>query len=208
VYNKKGLKTFHYKDLSIEVHPEVYDPAEDTYLMLDSIEFKKEDNVLEIGTGCGIIALECCRKGVNVICTDINPLAVELVKKNYLINQEKLLGNFEVRLGDLFEPILDFETFDVIIFNPPYLPTRKKDLVGGWIDTAFNGGESGLETTKRFIQDLSRFLKKDGKAYLIFSSQSDKKKLDSAIKKSKLKSDIIKSQKFENETISVYCLKK
>ncbi|MCK4995751.1 MAG: hypothetical protein KAR55_02585, partial [Thermoplasmatales archaeon] len=62
--------SFHYKSLLIETHSEVYDPAEDTYLLLDAIDIKKNDSVLEIGTGCGIIALECARIGANVICTD------------------------------------------------------------------------------------------------------------------------------------------
>lgn len=201
-------KSFHYKDLLIETHFEVYDPAEDTYLLLDSIDVNKDDYVLDVGTGCGLIALECARIGANVVCTDINPIAVELVKKNYLMNQNKLVGNFEVRNGDLFDPMLSSETFDVIIFNPPYLPTRKDEKVGGWLDVATDGGKSGLEVTKRFIGGLPRFLKKDGRAYFIFSSQSDVGELKSIVKEKKLKSEIVKTQNFENETLSVYCLKK
>ena len=203
-------KTFHYKNLIIETHPEVYDPAEDTFLMLDAIEIKNYDSVLEIGTGCGIIALECARIGANVICTDINPFAVELVKKNYFMNQNILIGNFEVRSGDLFSPILSYETFDKIIFNPPYLPTRKKDLTkgSGWFDVSTNGGKSGLNATKRFIEGLPSFLKSNGRAYFIFSSLADKNELDSIIKRNQLNSNIILSQNFDDETLSVYCLTK
>ena len=201
-------KSFHYKSLLIETHSEVYDPAEDTYLLLDAIDIKKNDSVLEIGTGCGIIALECARVGANVICTDVNPIAVELVKKNYMVNQGILNGNFEVRLGDLFSPLLSSETFDVIIFNPPYLPTKKDEHVGGWYDVALNGGKFGLDVTIRFIEGLSKFLKKNGKAYFIFSSLSDKKKLEQIIKKNKLDSEIILNKKFDDETLSVYLLKK
>ncbi|MCK4364692.1 MAG: methyltransferase [Thermoplasmatales archaeon] len=200
--------SFHYKSLLIETHPEVYDPAEDTYLLLDAIDIKKNDSVLEIGTGCGIIALECARIGANVICTDINPIAVELVKKNYLMNQSILNGNFEIRLGDLFSPLLSSETFDVIIFNPPYLTTKKDDHVGGWYDVALNGGKSGLDATKRYIEGLPKFLKKNGEAYFVFSSLSDKKKIDSIIKKSNLDAKVIQDKKYNDETLSVYLLKK
>lgn len=200
--------SFHYKSLLIETHSEVYDPAEDTYLLLDAIDIKKNDSVLEIGTGCGIIALECARIGANVICTDINPIAVELVKKNYMMNQSLLNGNFDIRLGDLFSPLLSSETFDVIIFNPPYLPIKKDEHVGGWYDVALNGGKFGLDVTKRFIEGLSKFLKKNGKAYFIFSSLSDKKKLEQIIKKNKLDSEIILNKKFDDETLSVNLLKK
>ncbi len=201
-------KSFHYKSLLIETHSEVYDPAEDTYLLLDAIDIKKNDSVLEIGTGCGIIALECARIGANVICTDINPIAVELVKKNYMMNQSLLNGNFDIRLGDLFFPLLSSESFDVIIINPPYLPIKKDEHVGGWYDVALNGGKFGLDVTKRFIEGLSKFLNKNGKAYFIFSSLSDKKKLDQVIKKNKLDSEIILNKKFDDETLSVYLLKK
>lgn len=201
-------ESFHYKDLLIETHPEVYDPAEDTYLLLDAINIDKNDSVLEIGTGCGIIALECARIGANVICTDINPIAVELVKKNYLMNQNLLNGNFEVRFGDLFSPVLSSETFDVILFNPPYLPTEEDDHVGGWYDAALNGGKSGIDVTKRFIEHLSKFLKKNGRAYFVFSSLSDKKKLESIIESSGLESKIVAAKKYDDETLSVYLLKK
>ena len=163
---------------------------------------------MEIGTGCGLIALVCARLGANVICTDINPFAVELVKKNYMMNQNILKGNFEVRIGDLFSPILSSETFDVIIFNPPYLPTQKDELVGEWFDTATSGGEDGLLFTKRFIEELPIYLNKEGSAYFVFSSLSDRKKLDSILNSNKLIYEVIKSQHFNDENIDIYLVKK
>ena len=206
--NDDTSKVFHYKDLLIELHPEVYNPAEDTFLLLESINIKKDDSVLEIGTGCGLVALECARIGANVICTDINPYAVELVKKNYIMNQNILKGNFEVRIGNLFSPVLSSETFDVIIFNPPYLPTKKKELVGGWLDIATAGGKDGLLYTKRFIEELPLYLNKDGNAYFIFSTLCNRDKLESILNKTKLNHKVIKSQHFNDETIDIYLIKK
>ena len=203
-----SVKIFHYKDLTIELHPEVYDPAEDTFLLLDTIRINKDDSVLEIGTGCGLIALACARLGANVICTDKNPIAVELVKKNYLMNQKILKGNFEVRIGDIFSPILSSETFDVIIFNPPYLPTKKGELVGGWFDTATNGGKDGLLFTKRFIKELPPYLNKNGSAYFVYSTLSERVKLESILNKTNLIYNVIKSLCFNGETIDIYLLKK
>ena len=200
--------TFHYKDLLIETHNNVYDPAEDTFLLLEVINVKKDDFVLEIGTGCGIIALECAKLGANVVCTDINPLAVELTKCNYLRNELLLNGNFEVRIGDLFSPVYSYELFDVIIFNPPYLPTKKGERIGGWLDAATDGGKSGLDTTKKFIEMVPKFLKDKGKAYFVFSSLADKNKLEHLIKKNKLYHEIILSKKYDDEILYVYLLKK
>ena len=207
--NKDIYKTFNYNKLSIELHPEVYDPAEDTFLLLESIEVKKDNSVLEIGTGCGIIALECARIGANVICSDINHYAIKLVKRNYQRNKPIMKGKFDVRIGDLFDVVKSQEKFDVIIFNPPYLPTKKNDFVGGsgWFDVATNGGINGLSLTKRFIEELKYHLKRQGRAYFVFSSLADRKKLEYILTESKLKYRIVKSQKFIDEIINIYQVK-
>jgi release factor glutamine methyltransferase len=208
--NKESpCRVFHYSELTLRIHPEVYEPAEDTFLLIDALDIKKGKSVLEIGTGCGIIALECARVGANVICTDINPYAVELTKKNYLENKSLLIGNFEVRKGDIFEPIKENEVFDIIVFNPPYLPTKKDELIGGsgWFDIATNGGIDGIKITSKFIAGLPKYLRKNGKVYFVHSSLSDRDKIEAIIKKYKFQFKIIKSCSFNDETISVFCLK-
>ena len=207
---ESSVKFFHYNKLTLELHPEVYDPAEDTFLLIEALSIKKDISVLEIGTGCGLISLECARVGANVVCTDINPFAVNLTKRNYTINKPLIKGSFEVRKGDLFKPIKDKEVFDLIIFNPPYLPTKRNELTGGsgWFDVATNGGIDGLRFTKRFIDKLDLFLKEYGSAYFIFSSLSDRTKLENYIKKRKFRFDVISNNRFNDETISVYKLKK
>ncbi len=205
-----STKFFHYKELYLEIHPEVYDPAEDSFLLIRALDLVKGSAVLEIGTGCGLIALECARVGANVVCTDINPYAVALAKRNYSRNKSLIKGSFEVRKGDLFRPIKEKEIFDVIIFNPPYLPTKKNELVGGsgWFDVATNGGLDGIKITTSFIDKLQLFLNEKGKAYFIFSSLSDSHTLESFIKKKKFQYRVVLSSSFNCETISVYCLTK
>jgi release factor glutamine methyltransferase len=201
---------FHYKNLIIELHPEVYEPAEDTFLLLESIDLKPNDIVLEIGTGCGIIALVCASRKADVICTDINPYAVALVKRNYKKNKTLIKGKFEVRKGDLFSKIKDNEIFDVIIFNPPYLPTKKNELVGGsgWFDIATDGGKEGLNLIKRFIDGLGKYLSKNGKVYIAFSSLCNIKKFSLYISKAELKAKVVSSYNFNDETLFVYCISK
>ena len=72
---------------------------------------------------------------------------------NYNLNKSLLTKNFEVRKGDLFSVLKSNEIFDIIIFNPPYLPTKPEGHVGGsgWFDIATDGGLDGLDVTKRFI---------------------------------------------------------
>ena len=205
--NKKPPnKTFHYNGLAIELHSEVYEPAEDTFQLLEVLDVNECDRVLEIGTGCGIIALECARRGAKVVCTDINPHAVELTQSNYSKNLSLLKGNVQVRCGNLFSVVKPGERFDVVIFNPPYLPTRAKDRIGGsgWFDVATDGGATGLVVTKRFIEGLYKHLAKNGRAYFVFSSLSDRKKLDTYLSNAKLKSEILLSRRFNDEKIDIY----
>jgi len=201
---------FHYKGLEIETSLEVYDPAEDTFLLLDSIDIKKFDSVFEIGTGCGIIALYCAKLGANVICSDINPFAITLVKENLERNKSNIKGTVEIQHGDLFSVLKPKEKFDIIIFNPPYLPSKKDDLIGGngWFDKAVDGGIDGLSAIRRFIEGLNKHLESNGKAYFVFSSLSDRKKLEKIISKSGFEFKIVNSKKFDDETLDVYILSK
>jgi release factor glutamine methyltransferase len=202
---------FSYKGLEIETHPEVYDPAEDTFLLLDAIDtIDKNYMVFEMGTGCGIIGLYCAYKGADVVASDINPYAVELTKKNHEKNNSLIKGNFEVRQGDLFSVLKSNELFDVIVFNPPYLPSKKQDLIGGsgWFDKAVNGGVDGLNIIKQFIEGLQEHLKTNGKAYFVFSSLSDRNKLEKIILKSRLDSKVLINKRLNNEILEVYGLKK
>jgi len=168
----------------------------------------EDDTVLEIGTGCGLIALECARQGAKVVCTDINPYAIELVKRNYLRNQPMLKGTVEVRCGDLFSVLKSDERFDIAIFNPPYLPTRPEERIGGtgWFDIATDGGVDGLSLTKRFIEEVGKYLSKQGRAYFVFSSLSDRKKLDVYLSNVELKYKVTLSRLFNDEQIDIYCI--
>jgi release factor glutamine methyltransferase len=203
-------RLFHYNELTIKLHPEVYEPAEDTFLLLEALVVKKGDTVLEIGTGCGLIALECAYNGASVVCTDINPYAVKSTKSNYSINKKLIKGRIEIRKGDLFSPIKDNEIFDVIVFNPPYLPTKKGELIGGsgWFDIATNGGSDGLKHTKKYLDKLNFYLKECGCAYFIFSSLSDRKALENYINKNNFDFNIVSSTRFNDEVLTVYKIKK
>lgn len=201
-------KVFHYNGLKIELHPEVYEPAEDTFQVLEAIKINGDEKVLEIGAGSGLISLECARQGARVVCTDINPYACEYVELNFLKNSSLIKGNLKVRKGDLFSPIKKDEKFDIIIFNPPYLPTNSDERVGGsgWFDIATDGGKDGLDATKRFISEVKNYVHKDGLAYFVFSSLSNREKLDFLLSKAQLNAKVVLSRLYDDEYIDIYCI--
>jgi len=195
---------FHCNGLEIESDFEVYEPAEDTFLLLETLDVQPHDSVLELGTGAGLIALECARKGAKVICSDINPFAVRLTRRNIERNQRLLKGPIEVRQGDLFHVLRPSERFDKIVFNPPYLPTKSSERVGGWFDVATDGGRDGLRLTRLFLHEVTKHLLEHGHASFIFSTLSNRSSLEKTLNQEHLSFEIRTRRNFEGEELDVY----
>ena len=73
-------------DFKLNFDENVYVPAEDSYLLADSLEISEGQSVLEIGTGSGIVAMYASRLTDNITVTDINFDACELARKNFEAN--------------------------------------------------------------------------------------------------------------------------
>jgi len=76
----------------------------------------------------------------------------------------------------------------------------------GWFDIATDGGVDGLKVTKQFIDGLSKHLHKDGHAYFVFSSLSDRKKLETYISKAGFSAKVVNSNRYNDEVIDIYCI--
>ncbi|ALM76302.1 HemK2/MTQ2 family protein methyltransferase [Thermococcus barophilus] len=153
-----------YYGLRIKLHPQVYEPAEDTFLLAENLKIREGDIALDMGTGTGIIALLMAKKAKFVLGVDINPIAVELAKENARINEIK---NVEFRVSDLFENVEG--KFDIITFNSPYLPGEAGELKEP-IDLALIGGKRGREVLDRFISQVKDYLKPNGIVQVVQSS--------------------------------------
>lgn len=176
----------------------VYHPAEDTYLLAENLNVEKNDVVLDVGTGCGIIALLSAKKAKEVVAIDINPYAVKCAKKNAKLNN--LSDKIEFIIGDLFQPLRKKKKFTKIFFNPPYLPieNEKKD---DWIEYAWRGGITGRKIIKRFITDVHNHLKRGGKIFLVQSSLSSFEKTIQELKEKGIISHVLAKREFMFETI-------
>jgi len=72
---------------------------------------------LDLGTGCGLLALLASARSERVVATDKNARAVAFAAFNARLNG---IGNVECRAGDLFEPVAG-QRFDLMMSNPPYV---------------------------------------------------------------------------------------
>ncbi len=148
--------------IDIDIAPEVYNPSDDSFLLVSVLEVSPGERVLDVGTGSGIAALHAAKAGARVTAVDLNPNAVTCARLNALRNDLKV----EVLVSDLFQNVKG--VFDVITFNPPYLP--EEGAPSTWMERAWSGGADGAEVVVRFLDEAWKFLAPGGRIYIILSS--------------------------------------
>ncbi len=161
-------------ELDIEIYEGVYEPSDDTFLLLSMIDVNGGEEILEIGCGSGIISLHCSAQNCDVLSVDKDERAL----KNTKTNARKNDLNISVKKSHLFSNITK-DDWDMIIFNPPYLPK------GGILpeDDRWDGGKRGDEVIVRFLEDAGEYLKPDGKLYTCYSSLSPTERIEELIEK-------------------------
>jgi len=177
---------------------EVYPPAEDSWLLEEAIkkENLKGKNCLDMGTGSGIQSKAMLEAGAEkVTAVDINPDAIMQAKKN----NSKLIDKITFFEGDLFKFIHNnpLEKFDLIAFNPPYVPSD--DI--RWKDT--DGGEKGREIIDIFTREFDKYLAKGGVLLLLISSLNNEKEVLEALDKKGFVSNIILEKKLFFEKLLI-----
>lgn len=140
----------------------VYQPAEDSQLLAETavVHVDNGDRVLDAGTGSGFVARKIIDEaGGRVVGSDLNPHACRQAS-------ERGVPVVRANLLDAFATM----AFDVVVFNPPYLPAGGDRGWNDWMETALSGGETGREVVAPFLHDLRRVLAPDGEAFVLVSS--------------------------------------
>lgn len=179
-------------DKTILIYPGVYEPAEDSFILVDAATSMAHGNHLDLCCGTGIVGLFTADKVNSVTSIDLNPMAIKNVKENFKING--VYDKLNAIVGDLFEPLRNVK-FDMITINPPYLwDEEPKDL-------SWSGGVEGREIIDRFIIEVGGFLKENGKALLVQSTHNDVDKTLNLINKVGLHGRILREERFMFEGI-------
>jgi release factor glutamine methyltransferase len=178
----------------METDPDqVYPVREDTLLLLGAAlaEAGPSDRALEIGTGGGFIARQLAGKVSFVVATDVNPHACRVASSP---------GTGTVR-ADLAAGIRGL--FDLILFNPPYLPTGPGERMDDWLERALDGGESGREVIGRLVPDLPRILAPGGRLLLVISELTGEREVLGLLRDAGFRADTVRENRVEGERLMV-----
>ena len=159
------------------LEPHVYQPAEDSALLARAViesltaavpstpgsTLESTPRVLEVGTGSGWVAQRVAAEtDADVVASDLNPHACRQARERDLrVVRANLLAPFGT------------DTFDVVLFNPPYLPTDPDNEWDDWMEHALSGGPDGRRLIAPFLDQVGRVLAPGGVAFLLVSSLTD-----------------------------------
>ncbi len=158
-----------------KVNKNVLIPRDETEILVEKaynlIKNKNEKiNILDIGIGSGCISCALAKKlqnhDIEILGVDISLEALEIALEN--INNLNLVRKVIIRKSDIFSKIRDFEKFDLIVSNPPYIPLSQKDSLESTVKdfephlALFSDDEKGINFYKKIIQNAKNYLKKDG----------------------------------------------
>jgi len=114
---------FTYEDIPMEFETsnKVFSPRNidaGTIAMLSQVEFSSEDKVLDLGCGYGVVGIVAAKLigDTNIVMSDISDDAIELAKKNIMLNN---VENISIIKSDALDKIEDTD-FTIILSNPPY----------------------------------------------------------------------------------------
>ncbi len=155
------------------VNHNVLDPRPDSESLIELVlknfpDRNRKLKILEIGTGSGclIISLLKLYKFSEAFGVDISKDALEICQKNSKIHQVE--NRLTLKNSDLFSKISPQEKFDLIISNPPYIPSEDIKYLEPEVKIyepilALDGGIDGLDFYKKISSKAANFLTENGK---------------------------------------------
>ncbi|XP_051912951.1 methyltransferase N6AMT1 isoform X2 [Hippocampus zosterae] len=192
---------------------QVYEPSEDSFLLIDALEkdARKLQNMrpcvcVEVGSGSGVVsAFLASLLGPSAIyfCTDVNRAAALCTARTASRNTVSL----EPIITDLVESLLLRLSgqVDVLLFNPPYVVTPSSEVGSKGIEAAWAGGSRGREVTDRFLPIVSQLLSSRGLFYLVTIAENDPEEIIQTLSGYGLQGKPHLSTRAGNERLTVLC---
>ncbi|XP_038274559.1 methyltransferase N6AMT1 isoform X1 [Dermochelys coriacea] len=190
---------------------EVYEPAEDTYLLLDALERDaaqiRDAGVgisLEVGSGSGVVSTflaSIVGPSALYICTDINPIAAFCTLETAVLNKVHI----HPVITDLVTGLLPRLSgkVDLLLFNPPYVVTSSEEAQSHGIEAAWAGGKNGREIMDRLFPLVPDLLSTGGLFYLVTIKENNPDEILETTKKYGLRGTRVLSRQAGRETLTI-----
>lgn len=196
----------------------VYEPAEDSFLLLDAIEADLPALIsdspiavcVEIGTGSGIIISATAKVLRQTACfgIDINPRACLVTQKTAAANNASLdVVNMNLLNG------FRAKVVDLLIFNPPYVVTSNDELNSGKLtgDNPFNdkiiqswaGGIDGRVVMDRVFDAFDDILSENGRAYILVIEENKPHEIIDKMQRNGFDGEIVAERRIRGEHLFV-----
>lgn len=204
--------------LSNEELKTVYEPSEDSYLLIDALEADlkilhaiKPRICLEIGSGSGVVitalamALKKSHHNIQFIAIDINPDACRVTKRTSLVNSVDI----DVLQMNLLDCIQIKYIFDIILFNPPYVVTDYEEVLDDrLVFKTWAGGKNGRQIMEQVFTTIPKILSDAGLFYLVVIKENDPEYILSAFKKLNMSGEIVHERKVRGEHLYILRFRK
>ncbi|XP_034951187.1 methyltransferase N6AMT1 [Chelonus insularis] len=190
----------------------VYEPSEDSFLLIDSLEADlnnlkalKPMMCMEIGSGSGIVitalALASQKEWFShFIAIDVNPDACRVTKNTSVINRTSI----DIIQMDLTSAFQSRHIFDLIIFNPPYVITETIEIEDkNLITKSWAGGKNGREVMDRVIPLIPELLSKNGIFYLVAIKENNIENIIKILEHLNMTGKVIGERKVRGEHLYV-----
>ena len=175
----------------------IYSPKEDSYLLEKQVKKLSPNTVfLDLGSASGIQAESALKAGAKqIVVADIQDDVVNFLKQKFS-NESRI----KVIKTNLFSKIKG--KFDIIAFNPPYLPLDSREDRESRITTT--GGKKGDELILRFLKQSPKHLNQGGFILLVVSSQTPQDRILNLLNSLHLKKKVLEKESFFMETLYVW----
>ncbi|XP_071498730.1 methyltransferase N6AMT1-like [Diadema antillarum] len=209
--SKYELKTPDVSHLTTADFEKVYEPAEDSFLLLDCLQEEasfirdlRPSICVEIGSGSGIVITALSQLLDNTalcVATDRNPHAAMCTQRTSRQNGCQI----EVVTSDLLNPFQDrfCGAVDILIFNPPYVVTPSEEMTSSGIEASWAGGIDGREVTDRLLPLVASLLSPLGVMYLITIRENKPHELMKWVSNMGLESKVVLERRAGPEHLSV-----
>ena len=169
------------------VPPEVYPPHPLGLAEIVLSEARKDDRVLDMGTGSGVNAIAAAAREATVVAVDVNPVAVAAARQNAELN--RLAERIEVRQSDVFDNVSG--SFDLIVFDPPFRWFAPRGL------RERGTADANYGALTRFFSEVGDYLAAAGRIILSFGTTGDINYLHQLIERARF--DLEELRKVEGE---------